>query len=234
MSIIAGLLLIVSGLGLIKLHREKGKEIVHAKWFNKRNCIIGLVVALIVGGLASQGSPTTTTSTPATKQSGTSTWDQAKVQVAKDEAKKKADKVAADALHVKNIIPDTQIGIGKILEMKTDNETNTSGAIKVLDTNNQYVINYSYAPLGGADKLNQELGVMLATKIHNIYTSYSNVDKLKFVISVPLSDKYGNTTWTPYRSFEFSRALNNKINWTSDTFDKGTLIDLSENVQNIK
>jgi len=255
MSTLAGLLLIVSIVGLVKLHKGKGKE--HPSWFSKRNCIIVLVVSIIIGFAsgAENYSSTTPQDTYSAANSAISegltgsqavasvvdigaTQSQAVAAINVVEAQQKAgkiqqakaDKIAA-ALHIKNMIPDTETGIISDNGGLTTLKAGTNGIMGINYTSKTYVITYQYQTALATDNITNGVGNELSSKIQAIYQKYPNVDQVEFIVLEPMQDNLGNAFLRFGVSFDFSRSLYNQVNWTS--FDSTKLITIATNVQNV-
>lgn len=113
------------------------------------------------------------------------------------------------------------------IDMTEDPKKEVSGAVSISNKNNMYVVDYNFLPIKN-DDIKQEIGYLFSSKIAQIYKSDSGVDRMRFVVNLPVVDKLGNLTWTTYLSFDFTRAIDNKINW--DNFDGGNLVDAADNV----
>jgi len=69
----------------------------------------------------------------------------------------------------------------------------------------------------------------LASKIKEVYKKHIEIDNIIIQIASPFKDKYGNITWRQTGSFEFSRGLNNRINWSN--FNSQDLLKVTEKVK---
>jgi len=102
-----------------------------------------------------------------------------------------------------------------------------SGAIKVIPGQNICIIHYRYFPLGlfGFEK---ELGIELAPKIHEFYKTDNRAQNVKFIILGPFDDVYGKRKWDTVVSFEFTRGIYNRINWS--IFSETNLLTVANSV----
>jgi len=92
----------------------------------------------------------------------------------------------------------------------------------------ELTFDYRFYPLG-LFKYETELGSSLATDIKLMYKKHPKIKNIIIRVASPFRDTYGKTTWKVLGSFEFSRSLNNRINWND--FNSGDLLKVAENVK---
>ena len=211
MSALAGILLIISIVGLVKLHKEKGKD--HPLWFSRRNCIIVLVVGVLIAGFASSSTPT-----PVAVKS---------VPTVATVAKPVKVVVKTPEQVKKDLVNSTIAGIISDNWGLTTLKAATNGILGITYTNNTYNITYQYTIDSGTD-ITAPIGNELANKIQSIYQKYPNVDQIQFLVYEPMQDNLGNAFLKFGISFDFSRDLNSQINWTN--FDPTKLTTIATNV----
>ena len=93
------------------------------------------------------------------------------------------------------------------------------------------IIHYRYFPFGlfGFEK---ELGIELAPKIHEFYETDNRAQYVKFIILGPFDDVYGKRKWDTVVSFEFTRGIYSRINWSN--FSETNLLTVANNVSWLK
>ena len=109
----------------------------------------------------------------------------------------------------------------------TQRNHKSSGVGSIQYTETDVYIQYNFYPLG-LFNYETELGVELVPKIRKLYKLSGKFDNIAFLIQGPFQDKYGNLTWKPVVSFEFSRETFNKINW--ENFLNQDLLKVSKNI----
>jgi hypothetical protein len=109
----------------------------------------------------------------------------------------------------------------------TPKNSDDSGVTKVIPGQTDCVIHYKYFPLGlfGYEK---ELGINLAPKIKEFYRKDNRAQNVKYMILGPFDDAYGKRKWDPVVSFEFTRGIFNRINWSN--FSETNLLTVASNV----
>jgi len=91
----------------------------------------------------------------------------------------------------------------------------------------QWTLDYGFYPLG-LFKYKTELGSNLAIDIKLMYKNHPKIKNFVIRVSSPFKDTYGKTTWKAVGSFEFSRGLYDRIDWSG--FSDGDLLKVAENV----
>jgi len=106
---------------------------------------------------------------------------------------------------------------------------NDNGIVQLQYSDQNALIHYRIFPLGAIMSYPEEIGVELASKIHKLFTENTQLNKMSIFVIFPFDDKYGNTTWKQYCSFEMTRTTHDKINW--DNFASQNLLGVAENLQ---
>jgi hypothetical protein len=114
--------------------------------------------------------------------------------------------------------------IKKIFEAK---KAGDSGVVSIRYAKPNCTVHYDLFPLG-LFKYEDELGMKLMPKIKKLYQKHAEIENVIILIRGPFQDRYGNMTWEPVVSFEFTRDVLNQINW-SRFFNKD-LLKVAENV----
>ena len=76
--------------------------------------------------------------------------------------------------------------------------------------------------------IEEQVGFLFGSRLKRLYDTVKEVDQVKAKVNLSYSDQYGNITWKPGVSFEFSRAIYQKINWNE--FNVYNLLKVAENV----
>ena len=70
----------------------------------------------------------------------------------------------------------------------------------------------------------------MSAQFHNVYNADtdSELDKIRWVVEVPVSDKYGNRSWAVHCIYMTSRQLFDMIDW--GRFDRSTFLEVAEDI----
>jgi len=116
--------------------------------------------------------------------------------------------------------------VKKIFGVPTNQDD--SGVTEVYYEEIDSAIHYHLYP-SGLTSFKKEVGIKLASDIKKLYKKDNRAGNITFLILAPFQNKYGNTSWRPVLSFEFTRDLYTKINW--DNFLKQDLLNVVRNLE---
>ena len=149
--------------------------------------------------------------------------ERAKQEALKAEVERK--KIAPEEM-AKKEIARVERSIKKIFGVAK--KADDSGIVRIYYTETDCSIDYRFFPLGLFLKYEGELGVKLAPNIKKLYKTDDQIMNLSIDVISPFQDKYGNMTWELVVSFEFTRDIFNRINWSR--FLESDLLKVAENV----
>lgn len=141
-----------------------------------------------------------------------------------NESEQKAEKQKITKPKIEKKKETAQDSIKKIFGAK---KADDSGVVSIRYAKPDCTIHYDFFPLG-LFKYEEELGVKLMPKIEKLYKKHAEIESASILIRGPFQDKYGNITWEPVVSFEFTRDIFNRINW--DRFLEKDLLKVAKNV----